>query len=202
MVAKRLGTPRASANESSADLRRRAAGYGTAPVPCGPRLIAKREQLQTITAAVRRQPRASTRISRTRIPSQTPERPAAAPRMTRGAGGGSKREKRGQHAVEALGTVADEKLEEAGIVEPRGRLVRQALHPRIGRVNVFEAEPPGRPPARDSRGRPDIRVLPSAQGAGAPRTPTRWGDPWRRSFDARGARTRARLSQCCCGCKP
>ena len=28
------------------------------------------------------------------------------------------------------------------IVEPRDRLVRQALDPRIGRVNVFKAEPP------------------------------------------------------------
>ena len=52
------------------------------------------------------------------------------------------REECGQHAVEALGFVADEELEQAGIVEPRGRLVRQALHPRVGRVNVFEAEPP------------------------------------------------------------
>ena len=50
-------------------------------------------------------------------------------------------QERGQHAVEALGLVADQKLEQAWIVEPGGRLVGQAFDPRIGRVNVFEAEP-------------------------------------------------------------
>ena len=60
-----------------------------------------------------------------------------------GAGGASRLRNAGQHAVEALGAVANEEFEQTGIVEPRDRLVGQTLHPRIGRVNVFEAEPPG-----------------------------------------------------------
>ena len=91
---------------------------------------------------------------------------------------------------------------QAGIIEPRGRLVGQALHPRVGRVNVFEAEPPD---GRRLEKAGDIPICGTSlcgnveEPGKSVRVRATRGE---RHLSPGGARTRARQPPCCCECSP